>query len=91
MVSGVLQVSIVDTAGGDRVISEVGPGEIVGEIALFTDKDRSASLVATRDSELFRIPRKVFARIREKYPQILLNLYRSSFSRLVRNASVPVR
>lgn len=87
LVSGVLQVSIREPFGAEKVVAEVGPGEIVGEVALFTDQDRTASLVAMRDSALFRIPRRVFTRITERYPQILLSLYRSSFQRLVRHSS----
>lgn len=87
LVSGLLQVRVQEPFAGERAVAEVGPGEIVGEIALFTDQARTASLLAMRDCELFRIPRHVFARISEKYPQILLGLYRSSFQRLVRHGS----
>ncbi len=87
LVSGVLQVSVNEPFSGELAIGEVGPGEIVGEVALFTDQARTASLLAMRDCELFRIPRHVFARISEKYPQILLGLYRSSFQRLVRHST----
>ena len=89
LVSGVLQVRIDTEEGGERIAAEVEAGEIVGEVALFTEQTRTASLVAVRDCELFRLPRDVFSRISEKYPQILLNLYRSSFNRLVRNTSEP--
>ncbi|MFN2428111.1 MAG: cyclic nucleotide-binding domain-containing protein, partial [Candidatus Binatia bacterium] len=90
VVSGVLQVSIQDAFGAEKVVGEVGPGEIVGEVALFTEQARTASVVAMRDCELFRVPRRIFSRITERYPQILLSLYRSSFQRLVRNTSAKV-
>ena len=87
LVSGSLQVCIRDPYAGERVVAEVGQGEIVGELALFTRQQRTASLVATRDCELFRIPGKLFAMSAEKYPQILLNIYRSSLDRIVHNTS----
>jgi predicted acylesterase/phospholipase RssA/CRP-like cAMP-binding protein len=87
VVSGTLQVRIQDPVAEDRIAAEVGPGEIVGELALFTKQRRTASLVATRDCELFRIPGDLFTRTAEKYPQILLNVYRSSLDRIVHNTS----
>ena len=87
LVSGTLQVRIQDPVGEERVTAEIGQGEIVGELALFTKQQRTASLVATRDCELFRIPGDLFTRTAEKYPQILLNIYRVSLDRIVHHTS----
>ncbi len=85
LVSGILQVRIRDESDKEWIIAEVSPGEIVGEVALITEQDRIASILATRDCELFRLPREVFNRIIEKYPQIMMNVCRSIFERLGRN------
>ena len=87
LVSGILQVRICGEDNDERVIAEVNPGEIVGEIALITEQGRAASILATRDCELFRLSREVFTRIIEKYPQIMLNVCRTIFERLGRNTS----
>ncbi len=87
IVSGSLQVRTNDPLGNERTVAEVRAGELVGELALFTNQSRTASLVAIRDCELFRVPGDVFTKTAEKYPQILLNIYRASLDRLVHNTS----
>jgi predicted acylesterase/phospholipase RssA/CRP-like cAMP-binding protein len=87
VVSGMLQVRIRDPLAEERIVAEVGQGEIVGELALLTKQQRTASVVAKRDCELFRVPGDLFARTAEKFPRILLNVYRSSLDRIVRNTS----
>ncbi|MCP4284071.1 MAG: cyclic nucleotide-binding domain-containing protein [Gammaproteobacteria bacterium] len=85
LVSGILQVRIRDENDREWVISEFNPGEIVGEFALITEQDRIASILAIRDCELFRLSREVFTQIIEKYPQIMMNVFRSIIERLGRN------
>ncbi len=85
LVSGILQVRIRDESDKEWVVAEASPGEIIGEVALITEQDRIASILATRDCELFRLPRAVFTRIIEKYPQIMMSVCRSIFERLGKN------
>lgn len=40
------------------VLAEIGPGAMVGEMAFFDNKPRSASVKATRDSEVIALPYK---------------------------------
>jgi lysophospholipid hydrolase len=70
VVSGRLQVTVTDTHGQERVIGEIGRGESVGEMALFTGERRSASVVASRDSVLLQFPNTEFARLLATYPQV---------------------
>jgi len=54
MATGRLQVTkFID--GGEVVVGEIGPGEMVGEIALLADRPRTARVRAIRDCELVRI------------------------------------
>ena len=46
----------VDAGIGTRMIAQIGPGELVGEMSLLTGEPRSATVVALRDSEVVRIP-----------------------------------
>jgi EmrB/QacA subfamily drug resistance transporter len=48
----------VDVAG--QVVRELGPGEVIGELALLTGEERSASVRARRDSTVLEIPRAAF-------------------------------
>src|SRR5690606_20436876 len=52
LVSGRLRVSRADEAGQEQVLRELTRGQVVGEMSLYTDDPRSATVVAVRDSVL---------------------------------------
>ena len=69
--------------GGRReVVGEIGRGEIVGEMAIFTGEPRSARVRALRDSELVSLDRQAFDRLVVRYPQMLMALTRLVIHRL---------
>ena len=43
-----------------RVVRELGPGEVIGEIALITGEPRSATVRARRDASVVELPREAF-------------------------------
>lgn len=55
--SGELEVRVANEAGKEVKIAEVLPGETVGEVAFLTDTPRTASVVAKRQTVLFRCSR----------------------------------
>ena len=54
-------------------------GETVGELAIFTDEKRSASIVAIRDSTLAKLSKEVFKQILEAYPLVSLNVTKNNY------------
>lgn len=82
LVSGKMTVSHVDGNGNERLLAVVSQGEMVGELALITDQVRTGTLHAVRDCELFRIKPSIFDTVTEKYPRIMLNVFRTISSRL---------
>ena len=46
----------------------VGPGCLIGELALLTETVRPATATATEPSSVIRIPRKLFLKMLEGYP-----------------------
>ena len=46
---------LVEAEDGPRVVRELGPGDVLGELALLTGSPRSASARAVRDSELLSL------------------------------------
>ena len=46
---------LVETEDGPRIVRELGPGDVLGELALLTGSPRSASARAVRDSELLSL------------------------------------
>ncbi|WP_114417985.1 cyclic nucleotide-binding domain-containing protein [Marinospirillum perlucidum] len=55
--SGELDVRVTNEAGKEVRIASIPPGETVGEVAFLTDSPRTASVVATRQTVLFRCSR----------------------------------
>lgn len=51
----------IDVAG--TIVRELGPGEVIGELALLTGEPRSASVRARRDSTVLEIPRTAFEEV----------------------------
>jgi predicted acylesterase/phospholipase RssA/CRP-like cAMP-binding protein len=79
--SGLVQV--VRGEGEKRqVIAECGRDETIGEIALLTGEPRSATLIAVRDTELFRISKETFDRLVERRPHLMLAFTRTIAQRL---------
>lgn len=68
--SGRLQARI-ERDGASVPIGEVGRGEVVGEAALLTDRPRSATVVALRDSVLYRLPVDAFEEVLARSPLVL--------------------
>jgi predicted acylesterase/phospholipase RssA len=67
LISGRLRV-VAEESAGPRVLNEVGPGESVGEMALLTDDDRSATVYAVRDAQLARLDEATFRCFIESHP-----------------------
>src|SRR5882757_4755371 len=58
---GVLKVSIASPQGGaERILAILGPGAIVGELAMIDGLPRSATVQALRDSRLTFLSRSTF-------------------------------
>ncbi|MBS7543631.1 cyclic nucleotide-binding domain-containing protein [Ancylobacter oerskovii] len=53
---------------------EVGPGTLLGEVALITDTKRPATAIALEPSAVLRIPRVIFMRTVESYPESAVRL-----------------
>jgi len=67
---------------GGSIVSEIGPGESVGEMALLTGEPRSADVRAIRDSALARLSAPAFRRLVERHPAVLAAIVRLLVRRL---------
>jgi predicted acylesterase/phospholipase RssA/CRP-like cAMP-binding protein len=83
---GRLRVSVADPGApdGERIIDEVGPGQWIGEMALLTGRERSATVYAVRDSELLWLSQTVFDQLIVANPTALLETSRQLVTRLQR-------
>jgi CRP-like cAMP-binding protein len=79
---GLLKVSVLSRNGAERILSILGAGAIVGELAIIDGLPRSASVTAIRDSELSFISKAAFEAFANKYPDIYKSLVIMLASRL---------
>jgi NTE family protein len=81
-ISGRLRAYVRDDDGVPRMVREMGRGQVIGEMSLYTDEPRSASVVAIRDSVLVRLDRAHFAELLALSPQVSTALTRQIIQRL---------
>jgi len=79
---GLLKVSIASPQGDERILTILGPGSIVGELAIIDGLPRSATVVAIRDCKLSFISREAFVSCLREYPEIYSDLVAILVSRL---------
>jgi CRP-like cAMP-binding protein len=67
---GLLKVSVIAAAGGERILAILGPGAIVGELSMLDGTPRSASVAALRDSKLCFISSAAFEAFADAHPEV---------------------
>ena len=82
ILDGTLKVSTIQSNGRELTLALIGPGEIVGELALADRAARSADVTALEPSVLVWIDRGTFERLRRDIPGITENLLRLLVRRL---------
>jgi NTE family protein len=80
--SGRLRASVRDADGQERVLREMGRGQVIGEMALFTQSPRSATVVAVRDSVLYRLGQTGWDELLRTSPQVSTLFTRQALLRL---------
>jgi len=82
VVSGRLRVSVIAGAR-ERVLHDLARGAIVGEIALVSDRPRSATVRAVRDSDLLQLRVSSFKSLIQRSPAVLGEIARLLVDRLL--------
>lgn len=84
-----LEVIVEGTAdiiiGGNKV-GEVGPGTILGEMALLEHSRRTATVVTTSDTKLIVMSARAFAALMDKFPEIADEIKAMAAARAEQNA-----
>ncbi|MBT8203459.1 MAG: cyclic nucleotide-binding domain-containing protein [Acidimicrobiia bacterium] len=81
LVSGRLNIT-TEHNGAARLLASLGPGSIVGEMALLTGAPRSATITSIRHSRLLRLGADAFERIVLRDADVLLQVARTVVRRL---------
>ena len=81
-ISGRFRVYMAGEDGTQRAVRELGRGEVIGEMSLYTGEPRSATVVAIRDSVLAKLDKPHFEEMLARNPQASIALTRQIIGRL---------
>lgn len=87
IINGRMRVTVPDGQTRDRFIAELGPGEIVGEMAVVTGEARNATVVAVRDSQLARLTAAAFERLLIKHPSWAVRMVSHTLAQRLKDAN----
>jgi CRP-like cAMP-binding protein len=79
---GKVRVFVLSEDGRELSVRIFGPGQIIGEMALFDDQPRSASVEALEETCTLELHRDVFIQYVRDYPSLALSLLRDLSDRL---------
>ena len=79
---GVLAVCVASATGEQRILALLGPGAIVGELAMIDGLPRSASVQAIRDCELTFVGRAAFTEMLHQHPELYVDIVTTLAARL---------
>lgn len=85
VISGRLRAYVRNDVGEPSLIGEIMRGQTIGEMALFTQEPRSATVITIRDSVLVRMTRPFFEQLLSVYPLVSLSMIRLIIERLKRS------
>jgi CRP/FNR family transcriptional regulator, cyclic AMP receptor protein len=80
--SGVLTVCVASAAGEQRILAILGPGAIVGELAMIDGLPRSATVQAVRDCVLTFISRAALTDMLRRHPELYRDIVMTLAARL---------
>jgi lysophospholipid hydrolase len=78
VISGRLRIVLEQEGQEVRTVREVGRGESIGEMALISGEQRSATVYAIRDSEVAQLSQTGFNRLLAQYPHAITNTFTRS-------------
>ena len=90
VINGRLRVLIKRQDHPEEIVAEVGRDEMIGEMALLTGENRSATVRALRDSTLIRLSNEGCRYIAERHPFIVLQMARTLARRLAQMNRSPL-
>ncbi|HEY3724002.1 MAG TPA: cyclic nucleotide-binding and patatin-like phospholipase domain-containing protein [Acidimicrobiia bacterium] len=86
--AGRLRVVTTDPDGEERELAEIGRGDLVGEMALITQRARTATVHVLRDSHLLRLSTGAFTRFIADHPESARRISTEMVDRLLRSRVV---
>ena len=87
VISGHLRVSVRFGEGPSRDVAHLGPGEIVGEMALVSGEPRSSTVDAMRDTQLAKLSKEGYDRFVVEHPAWAVQLVSRKLAERLRDAN----
>jgi CRP-like cAMP-binding protein len=84
---GTVEVRIRNDDGSDRLVDTMGPGAVVGEMALLTGEERTATVRSVGETVVYEISRELYAPLLAANPEWLDELAALMAERLARRRS----
>jgi len=85
IVNGTVRISLPGPRGRGVIIADLGPGEVLGEVALLDGKERSADATAHTNCDLLVLERRDALSVLERRSDICLKLLELLCARLRRS------
>ena len=82
IVAGAVKIVSENAQGEELILNQCGPGETIGEMALFDQGKRSATVVAVQPTQALELKRQDFLDLINQRPELSLSLIRSNTARL---------
>lgn len=90
IIKGKVKVSRSSSDGREVILSILSDSDFFGEMSILDGLNRSATIVALEDTELFIIQRKEFLDLLNKHPEITIALL-SELTQRLRNADMKIK
>lgn len=74
VVEGTLKICVQSSSGREIILDYLGPGGIIGEIAVFDGKPRTADAIAAEPAELLVLQRRFILPFLERHPTAALRI-----------------
>ena len=87
IVDGRIKISVASPDGKEAAIAVLGPGEMVGELGVLEDKNRSANATALDPCEVLILQKSDLDTILERNPAICIRLMRIMSGRRKRTSA----
>jgi len=82
VISGTVKISISSADGRSAILNLIGPGEIVGEVAVLDGQARTADAIANTNCEIFVIDRREFLPFVRSQPELAMKFIELLCARL---------
>src|SRR5471032_1677842 len=82
VISGTVKISVSSPDGRSAIFNLIGPGEIIGEIAVLDGQARTADATANTNCEIFVIDRREFLPFVRSHPALAMKLIELLCTRL---------